>query len=117
MEDCVDVVVVVVVVADWEEVGAVVDVDVVVEVVGTEVSIETDAALIALTGPTTEAVSETEFAARRATTVPSLEQVTDTVIDDEVLAAEGVNTHPEAVPVFEKSPDAIPDTDSSNVKV
>ncbi len=31
-------------------------------------------------------------------------------------AADGVKTQPWAVPMFEKSPDAIPDTDSENVR-
>ena len=84
---------------------------------GDVVSIVTDEALTANTGPVFDAPSTTEFAARRATTVPSDEQVTDTVTDDDVLDADGVNEHPVADPVFEKSPDAIPDTGLSNVNV
>ena len=63
-----------------------------------------------------EAESDTEFDTRRATTVPSDAHVTDTVTDepDEPL---GVNTHPVAVPVFEKSLAAIQDTASEKVNV
>ena len=86
-------------------------------VVDATVLIVTDVALVALTGPVLDAPSVTEFAPSRATTVPSEEHTTDTVIDDDVLDADGVNTQPDAVPVFEKSPEAIPDTASSKVNV
>ena len=61
-----------------------------------------------------DAESDTEFDTRRATTVPSDAHVTDTVteVPDE---PDGVNTHPVAVPVFEKSLAAIPDTASVKV--
>ena len=78
---------------------------VVVVGVGT-VSIVTDEALTPDTGPfMPDAV--TASAAIRATTVPSDEHTTPTVIvfpDPE----DGVNTHPVAVPVFEKSLDVRP---------
>ena len=76
------------------------------ETVGTTVSIVTDEALTPDTGPfMPDAV--TASAAIRATTVPSDEHTTPTVIvfpDPE----DGVNTHPVAVPVFEKSLDVRP---------
>ena len=75
------------------------------DTVGASVSIVTDAALSADTGPMIPL--DTPFAARRATTVPSDEHTTPTVIvfpDPE----DGVNTHPVAVPVFEKSLDVRP---------
>ena len=78
---------------------------IVVVVVGTE-SIVTDAALSAAAGPVFP-FADTLLAARRATTVPSDVHTTETVIVVPVLA-DGVNTHPVAVPVLEKSPDARP---------
>jgi hypothetical protein len=84
--------------------------------VGATESIVTEDAETALTGPVFEALSVTEFEANRAITVPSEVHTTDTVTDepDEPL---GVNTHPVAVPVFEKSLAAIPDTASEKVNV
>lgn len=68
-------------------------------------------------GPVLVAVSLTPPEASRSTTVPSLEHTTVTVID-EPDAADGVNAHPVAVPpAFEKSPLAIPLTDSENASV
>ena len=80
---------------------------VVVVGVGT-VSIVTDEALTPVTGPVMpDAV--TALAAIRATTVPSDEHTTDTVtLEPDEL--DGVNTHPVAVPVLEKSPAATPVT-------
>jgi hypothetical protein len=82
--------------------------------VGVSESIVTEDAETALTGPAFEALSVTEFVANRAITVPSEVHATDTVteVPDEPL---GVNTHPVAVPVFEKSLEAIPDTASVKV--
>lgn len=87
-----------------------------VVVVDTVVSIVTDNAETAELGPVFDEASRTELAERRATIVPSDEHVTEivTVLPD---AAAGVNTHPVAVPVFEKSPPTIPDTASLNVSV
>jgi hypothetical protein len=78
------------------------------DTVGTSVSIVTDEALTPDTGPVMPE-AETASAAIRATTVPSDEHTTDTVAlePDE---PDGVNTHPVAVPVLEKSPAAIPVT-------
>jgi hypothetical protein len=80
---------------------------VVVVGVGT-VSIVTDEALTPDTGPVMPD-ADTAPAAIRATTVPSDEHATPTVI---VVPdpADGVNTQPVAVPVLEKSPAAIPVT-------
>ena len=87
---------------------------VVVVGVGT-VSIVTDEALTPDTGPVMpEAV--TALAAIRATTVPSDEHATDTVtLEPDEL--DGVNTHPVAVPVLEKSPVATPATLLLNTSV
>ena len=87
-----------------------------VVVVDTVVSIVTDDAEPAELGPVFDEASRTELAERRAITVPSDEHATETVtaVPD---AAEGVKTQPVAVPVFEKSPPAIPDTASLNVNV
>jgi hypothetical protein len=49
-------------------------------------------------------------------TVPS-EQLAAVTVTDEPLEADGVNTHPVAVPVLVKSLDEIPETDSEKVKV
>lgn len=99
----------------------VVDVVVVVVVVGaavvvvdTVVSIVTDDAETAETGPVFDDASRTELAERRATSVPSDEHVTEMVTAVPAAAA-GANTQPVAVPVFEKSLPAIPDTASLNV--
>jgi hypothetical protein len=56
------------------------------------------------------------LATRRATTVPS-EQLAAVTVIELPLEADGVNTHPVAVPVLEKSPAAIPLTDSEKVRV
>ena len=68
-------------------------------------------------GPVFEAASTTDPALRRATIVPSDAQVTLTVTDRFAVVAPGVNTHPVAVPVDEKSLATIPDTASENVNV
>jgi SH3-like domain-containing protein len=85
------------------------------DTVGASVSIVTDEALTPDTGPVIpDAV--TALAAIRATTVPSDEHATDTVIlEPEEL--DGVNTHPDAVPVLEKSPAATPVTLLLNTSV
>lgn len=68
-------------------------------------------------GPVFPAESETAFAASRATTVPSLEHVTETVMVLPELAL-GVNTQPVAVPAsLLKSPAAMLLTDSLNARV
>ena len=80
----------------------------------TLLSIVTEDASAVLAGPEFEASSLTEFAAIRVTTVPSLVQLTVTlmVVPEE---AEGVKVHPdEEPPLFEKSPDSMPETDSEN---
>jgi len=108
--DVVDVEVVVVVSTVGDEAGAAV-------VVGAEVSIVTELASALDVGPVFPAASETAFAARRATTVPSLEHVTETVMLVPELVF-GVNTQPVAVPAsLLKSPAAIPLTDSLNARV
>ena len=84
--------------------------------VGAVASIVTDDASVfeALVFP---AASETPLAARRMTTVPSVEQVTVTVIDVP-LEADGVIVEQVAVPlVLLKSPAAIPLTLSEKVRV
>ena len=86
-------------------------------VVGAEVSIVTELASALDVGPVFPAASETAFAARRATTVPSLEHVTETVMLVPELAL-GVNTQPVAVPAsLLKSPAAMLLTDSLNARV
>ena len=70
-------------------------------------SIVTDAALSAAAGPVTEVRSTTAFPVNWAITVPSDVHTTETVIVVPVLA-DGVNTHPVAVPVLEKSLDSRP---------
>jgi hypothetical protein len=67
-------------------------------------------------GPLFPAVSVTPLATRRATTVPSEQLATVTVIELP-LDADGVNTQPVAVPALEKSLDAMPDTLSEKVSV
>ena len=76
----------------------------------------TDVASALDAGPLFVAVSVTPFAARRATTVPSDEHTTVTVIDDPD-DPDGVNEQPVAEPSFEKSPAAIPLTNSPNTSV
>ena len=68
----------------------------------------------AATGPVFPAVSDTPFCARRSWSVPSWHWVT-TTLTLLPLAADGVNTHPTAVPAFVKSAAAIPETDSEKV--
>ena len=85
------------------------------DTVGTSVSIVTDEALTPDTGPVMPD-ADTASAAIRATTVPSDEHTTDTVtLEPDEL--DGVNTHPVAVPVLEKSPAAIPVTLLLNTSV
>ena len=86
------------------------------EAVGAVVSTVTEDASTAAAGPALEEVSATEAAASRKTTVPAEQEVTVTVID-EPAAAEGVNTQPVAVPVFEKSAEVRPVIDSEKVRV
>jgi hypothetical protein len=110
-----------VVVAAWDT-GDVVDVATVVVtadtvVVEAVVLIVTEEAVAPLDGPVLEAASRTVLEPSLAMTVPSEEHVTDTVIDVDVDAADGVNTQPVALPRLEKSPEAIPVTDSENVSV
>ena len=85
------------------------------DTVGASESIVTDEALTPDTGPVTPG-TETASAAIRATTVPSDEHTTDTVtLEPDEL--DGVNTHPVAVPVLEKSPVATPATLLLNTSV
>ena len=62
------------------------------------------------------AVSDTAEAANLSTTVPCEQEATVTVTD-EPEAAEGVNTQPVAVPVFEKSAAVRPVITSEKVRV
>ena len=118
-------IVVVVVVGAVVVAGAVVvDVDVgtvvvvvVVVVVADDVSMSTADASEFDIGPLLFAESVTAFVASRATTVPSLEHVTETVMLVPEVAL-GVNTQPDAVPAsLLKSPVAMPLTDSLNARV
>jgi len=68
-------------------------------------------------GPVLELASTTVFDNSSSRTVPSEPHATDTVIEVDVDAADGVTTHPVAVPSTRKSPDAIPDTASLKVSV
>ena len=61
-------------------------------------------------------MSVTEPEAKRATTVPSEQLSTATVIAVP-LEADGVKVQPVAVPWLEKSPEEIPETDSEKVRV
>ena len=79
-------------------------------------SIFTEEADRAAAGPVLLAASETAAAASRSATVPSEQEATVTVID-EPEAAEGVNTQPVAVPVFEKSAAPNPEIASEKAKV
>ena len=88
-----------------------------VVVVGTVVSMVTDVATASADGPVFDAASITVPDLRRTTTVPSEVQVTLTVTVTFAVLAAGVAAHPEAVPVKEKSPAAIPLTDSEKVNV
>ena len=116
--DVVDVVELVVVVADGTVVtiGATV-VDVVELEVEVEVSMVTGDASEFDVGPLFPAASVTAFAASRATTVPSLAHVTETVMLVPEVAL-GVNTQPVAVPAsLLKSLAAMLLTDSLNARV
>jgi hypothetical protein len=114
----VEVVVEVVVVVPTVVVGAGAAVVVVTAVVvGAEVSIVTELASALDAGPVFPAESDTAFAAKRATTVPSLEHVAETVMLVPEVAL-GVNTQPVAVPAsLLKSPAAMLFTDSLNSSV
>ena len=79
-------------------------------------SIVTDEASVFDAGPALPAVSVTEPEARRATTVPSEQLPTVTVITVP-LEADGVKVQPVAVPWLEKSPAPMPDTASEKVRV
>ena len=103
-----------VVVVAWDTREVVVVATVVVEAV---VLIVTEEAVAPLDGPVLEAASRTVLDPSLAMTVPSEVHVTETVIEVDVDAADGVNTQPVALPRLEKSPDAIPVTDSENVSV
>ena len=76
----------------------------------------TDAAATLLAGPALLALSLTPAAASLNITVPAEQEETVTVTD-EPEAAEGVNTQPVAVPVFEKSAEVKPDTVSEKVRI
>jgi hypothetical protein len=84
--------------------------------VGAVLSMVTVVASALAVGPLFAAASATEFAARRATTVPSDVHVTDTVTEVPEVA-DGVNVQPAAVPVLLKSPAAMPETDSEKLSV
>ena len=73
-------------------------------------------ATAAVAGPVLPAVSVTPLATRFATTVPSEQLATVTVIELPE-AADGVKVQPVAVPVLVKSAAAIPETDSEKVRV
>ena len=81
------------------------------------VAIVTDVAVTEETGPVFVAASRTELADNRATTVPSLLHVTVTTTETFAADDAGENVHPVAVPVLDKSPAAMPVTDSENVTV
>jgi hypothetical protein len=68
-------------------------------------------------GPVFDAASNTEPDSKRRVTVPSEVHVTETLTATFAVLAAGVAAHPVAVPVKEKSPAAIPVTDSENVNV
>lgn len=105
---------VVVVVAATVVVVVVVVVD--VDVVAGVVSIVTEVALEAAVGPALPAASVTDEASILAMTVPSVAQVTATVMLDPD-AADGVKVQSFAVPVLLKSDAAMPVTDSPNASV
>ncbi|MFZ9446391.1 MAG: hypothetical protein ACO277_09620 [Ilumatobacteraceae bacterium] len=110
-----------VVVVAWDTREVVVVATVVVDadtvVVEAVVLIVTEEAVAPLDGPVLEAASRTVLDPSLAMTVPSEVHVTETVIEVDVDAADGVNTQPVALPRLEKSPDAIPVTDSEKVSV
>lgn len=89
---------------------------VVVVVVAGVVSIVTDVALEAAVGPAFPAASVTDEASILAMTVPSVAQVTATVMLDPD-AADGVKVQSVAVPVLLKSDAAMPLTDSPKASV
>ena len=76
----------------------------------------TEEALRPLAGPVLPAESAAEEAARRSTTVPSEQEVSETVIDEPEAAA-GVKTQPVAVPALEKSAAVRPETASAKVRL
>ena len=73
-------------------------------------------AFTAADGPVLPATSVAPLAAKRGITVPSPQFETVTVRDDPE-SVPGANEQFNAVPAFEKSPDATPVTFSENVKV
>jgi hypothetical protein len=79
--------------------------------VGAVRSIVSDALVTADGGPAFDELSTTLFGAKRSARTPSLQPVTVTLNEDPD-EADGVNTHPVAFPVFEKSPEANPVMDS-----
>jgi hypothetical protein len=110
--DCVTTVVVVAV-----PVAVVVGAGAAVVVVATDVLIVICVAAAFTDGPVLELPSTTVFERSSSSTVPSELHVTDTVMEVEVDAADGVTVHPVAVPSTRKSPDTIPETASENVSV
>jgi hypothetical protein len=84
--------------------------------VGEVLSTVTDVASKLAAGPALPAVSLTPEAASLKITVPSEQEETVTVIDDPE-EAEGVKTHPVAVPAFEKSAEVNPETALEKVRV
>ena len=86
------------------------------DAVGAVRSMLTEEASRLADGPLFPEASETEEAKSLRTTVPSEQEVSETVID-EPEAAEGVKTQPVAVPVFEKSAAVKPETASEKVRV
>ena len=110
--DCVTTVVVVAV-----PVAVVVGAGAAVVVVAAEVLIVICVAAALTDGPVLELPSTTVFERSSSSTVPSELHVTDTVMEVEVDAADGVTVHPVAVPSTRKSPDTIPETASLKVSV
>ena len=84
--------------------------------VGAVRSTVTEEASKLVAGPLLPAESATEEAARRSTTVPSEQEVSETVIDEPEAAA-GVKTQPVAVPALEKSAAVRPETASAKVRL
>ena len=76
--------------------------------VGAVRSIVNEALVTSVIGPAFDELSTTLFGAKRRARTPSLHPVTVTLNEDPD-DAEGVNTHPVAFPVFEKSPAASPE--------
>jgi hypothetical protein len=81
------------------------------------VAIVTDVAVAEAIGPVFVTASRTELADNWETTVPSLLHVTVTTTETFAADDAGENVHPVAVPVLEKSPAAMPETDSEKVTV